>query len=257
MEFGLPLEDILQKLAEEGYRISRRTFLYYVQLGLLPKGKRKGQKSGGVKFYYPTWTLERLKTILRLKKQGLTLKEIKKRLPRETPSPPPPKTFPQTARLKDCNVCGICGAICPVHEEMDLSPWRLIQAWLEGPDSLPSANTPWVCVGCYLCEERCPREIPVVDFLRFLRREGLPPGKRWRKHPEWSRIFWSLLEERGRSFDFGAVHAYHIRIIGSGENQRLFLRLPGPEGEKEVSAPSKIKNLSAFRRALEHAREWP
>ncbi len=256
MEPGLLLEDILQKLAEEGYQISKRTFLYYVQLGLLPKGKRKGQKKGGVKFYYPTWTLERLKAILELKKKGLKLKEIQERLPKKAPSPPLPKTFSQAERLKDCNACGICGAICPVYEEMDLPPWRLIQAWEEVPDSLPSANTPWVCVGCYLCETRCPQEIPIVEFLRFLRREGLPPGRRWRKHPEWSRIFWSLLEERGRSFDFGAVHAYQIRVLGPAEDQRLLLRLPGPEGEKEVTAPSKIKGLPALKRALERARGW-
>ncbi len=262
MEDWLSIEDILRRLSGEGYRITRRTFLYYVQLGLLPKGKRVGQKHGGVKFYYPGWTLTRLKEILDLKQQGLKLREIQQRLSRPTEGPEAPEElllsgFSEREKLERCTGCGICGGICPVYEELDQPPWRLIQALRDRrEDLLTESNTPWICVGCYLCEERCPEEVPIVSFLRFLKRKALREKRAGVSQArEWSQLFWELLEERGRSFDFGAVHAYQIRMVTSGEERRLLLKLPLRDGEIQVSAPEAIQHLAGFKRMLARARE--
>ncbi|OAQ20984.1 4Fe-4S dicluster domain-containing protein [Thermosulfurimonas dismutans] len=260
MEEWLSIDEILKKLSFEGYKFTKRTFLYYVQLGLLPKGKRVGQKKGGVKFYYPFWAIERLKEILHLKQQGLKLKEIQKRL--STPSAKKkekkaPPQFYDWEKLKRCTGCGICGGICPVYEEMEDPPWRLIQVLAHRKDAKLTSNTPWICIGCYLCEERCPEEIPIVEFLRFLKREALSKGHiQLSQAPEWSQLFWELVEERGRSFDFGAVHAYQIKITGSGNDRRIILRLPWEKGEKEVSAPEPIKDLQGFKKMLAKAKEF-
>jgi len=260
MEEWLSIEEILKSLALEGYEVSKRTFLYYVQLGLLPKGKRVGQKRGGVKFLYPSWARERLKEILHFKKQGLKLKEIRERL--SSPRKPekgkrPPLAFYAWDKVKRCTGCGICGGICPVYEEMDEPPWRLIQTLVRDQESKFVTNTPWVCIGCYLCEERCPEEIPIVEFLAFLRKKSRSEGSiQLSQAPEWSGLFWELVEERGRAFDFGAVHAYEIKIIGSGGNRRILLRLPWEKGKKEVSAPEPLKDLKGFKKMLAKAKEW-
>ena len=251
MEGWLSIEEILSSLAARGYRVSRRTFLYYVQLGLLPKGRRRGQPSGGVKFFYPPSALERLLKILELKQKGLRLKEIREVLQEERPESEPSreKAFPEREALERCSLCGICGGICPVYEEMEEPPWQVVRIYLESPERAAEINTPWICIGCYLCEERCPEEVPLVSFMNFLRRINRE-GPRISPAQEWSRLFWNLLFERGRSFDFGAVHAYQISLLREGPERKLALKIRGAEGVRQVSPPSPLKNLRVFRRML-------
>ena len=254
MEGWLSIEDILLELSKKGYSFSRRTFLYYVQLGLIPKGRRRGQPSGGVKFFYPPTTLERLFKILELKQKGLRLKEIREVLGKEREEesgPPEEEIFSDIEALRRCTLCGICGGVCPVYEEMESPPWRLVQMYLMGPERATETNTPWICIGCYLCEERCPEEVPLVSFLNFLRRkshEGL--GPRISPAQEWSRLFWDLLVERGRSFDFGAVHAYQIRLLKEGAERKFSLKVPEGRGWRQVSPPQALKNIRIFRKML-------
>ncbi|MBX6424028.1 4Fe-4S dicluster domain-containing protein [Thermosulfurimonas sp. F29] len=253
MKKWVSIEDILTELSKKGKRLSRRTFLYYVQLGLLPKGRRKGQPSGGVRFFYPSSTLERLEKILELKERGLRLREIRELLLMEEEEKPSPEAeiFPEIDLLKRCTLCGICGGICPVYEEMDGSPWRVIQIYLEDPGGVDEINTPWICIGCYLCEERCPEGIPLVSFFEFLCRRESQRGKtRIYPQEEWSRLFWTLLMERGRSFDFGAVHAYQVRLRRDGGERKIHLRIPQAEGQKEIPPPSPVKNPRLFRKML-------
>jgi len=253
MENWLSIEDILTELSRKGHRLSRRTFLYYVQLGLLPKGKRKGQPSGGVRFFYPPSSVERLERILSLKKRGFRLKEIREILRREEERPVSSEepSFSQEEALKRCTLCGICGGICPVYEEMDAPPWRILQLYLENFEDLTEINTPWICIGCYLCEERCPEEIPLVAFMEFLRRRAGPEAAP-RIYPaqEWSRLFWALLAERGRSFDFGAAHAYQIRYRRGEGGKKISLKIPRAEGWRELPPPEPLRNPRLFRRML-------
>ncbi len=260
MEEWLSIEEILRILASEGIEVSRRTFLYYVQLGLLPKGKRVGQRSGGVKFFYPKEALERLRKIWELKNKGFKLKEIKFLLGEPDSEEETEETFPRAwfpKEVERCTGCGACGGVCPVYEEMDVPPRVLIQWVINGSlDRAEEVNTPLMCVRCYLCEERCPEGVPVVSFLFALRKRMLRE-KNFRVSPvsEWSRLFWELIEERGRSFDFGAVHAYQIRLVSSSGQRKLVLRVPLSEGRIEVSPPPPISNIRGFRRVLRRAKE--
>ncbi|MFZ5995945.1 MAG: 4Fe-4S dicluster domain-containing protein [Nitrospirota bacterium] len=71
------LDEIIRLLSDEGYKLTKRTFQFYVQSGLLPKGIRKGQGTGGVKFFYPQSVIETIKWIFALKSKGFNLVEIK------------------------------------------------------------------------------------------------------------------------------------------------------------------------------------
>jgi len=254
MSQGWLVEELLAEVRRRGYSLTRRTFLYYVQLGLLPKGVRRGQPSGGVKFFYPPETLPRLLKILELKQSGLKLKEILERLgPPEEEPPAREEGFPLES-LRDCSFCGLCGGICPVYEEMEVPPWRVLQAYLEGDPDLWEFNTPWICVGCYLCQEVCPEEIPLPAFLEFLRCEARKKGVFYiSPAQEWHALFWTLLRERGRSFDFGATHAYRVQVLREGERLELVLKLPLGSGVRQVKPPPPLKDPALFREMLAEA----
>ncbi len=76
----LSVDHIIEQLRNEGYEITKRTFLYYVQRGLLPKGTRKGYEKGGVQFSYPASTGSLIKIIFELKAKGHSLNGIKELL---------------------------------------------------------------------------------------------------------------------------------------------------------------------------------
>src|SRR5574337_243199 len=73
----IPVDQIIKRLRNENYDLNKRTFQYYVQTGLLPKGKRMGCKGGGVQFYYHTTVVALIKKIFELKSQGRSLNSIK------------------------------------------------------------------------------------------------------------------------------------------------------------------------------------
>jgi heterodisulfide reductase subunit C len=77
MKEQLTVDSILETLRAEGYQITKRTFQYYVQAGLLPKGIRKGAASGGVRFYYPVSVIATIRLIFTLKARGFKLNEIR------------------------------------------------------------------------------------------------------------------------------------------------------------------------------------
>ena len=76
-----------------------------------------------------------------------------------------------------CIQCGVCSAVCPVVDLMDLEPRRLIGLLVDNgcklswvPESLR------VCTGCFLCSDRCPQDVPVAEIFRDLREESLTTG---------------------------------------------------------------------------------
>ena len=77
---GLSVQQIVAIFAERGERLSEATFRKYVQLGLLPRSRRVGQKGKhrGSRGLYPTTAVRQLAHIRRLMSQGITIEEIQK-----------------------------------------------------------------------------------------------------------------------------------------------------------------------------------
>ena len=68
-----------------------------------------------------------------------------------------------------CYQCGTCAAGCPFVDEMDLTPDEVIrQVILDNKDVLNS-NTIWLCSSCFICAERCPRDINITVLMEALR----------------------------------------------------------------------------------------
>ncbi len=74
--------------------------------------------------------------------------------------------------LLKCYQCGTCIADCPTGlSETPLSAKRLIHIIKLGlREKLLEEETPWMCVTCGGCEERCPREAEPFEIVLAVRR---------------------------------------------------------------------------------------
>lgn len=65
-----------------------------------------------------------------------------------------------------CMQCGMCAASCPLGEAMEFPPRNLILQLSAGNlDSVLKSPSLWMCIGCYTCSLRCPRDIELTDQL--------------------------------------------------------------------------------------------
>ena len=83
-----------------------------------------------------------------------------------------------------CVQCGLCAASCPLGDAMELPPRKLIlQAAAGNLDAVLASPSLWMCVGCYTCSRRCPRNIELTDALwpalrdRAMQQGSQPPAE--------------------------------------------------------------------------------
>jgi DNA-binding transcriptional MerR regulator len=76
---GLSATQIVEFFAPRGVRLAQATFRKYVQLGLLPRSRRVGEKGKhkGSRGLYPASAARRIQVIKALMDEGMTLEEIR------------------------------------------------------------------------------------------------------------------------------------------------------------------------------------
>jgi heterodisulfide reductase subunit C len=68
-----------------------------------------------------------------------------------------------------CFQCGACSSGCPMTQEMDYLPSKIIRMVQLGLDDALDSETIWVCTTCFNCEVRCPRGIDIANVMEALR----------------------------------------------------------------------------------------
>ena len=76
---GISASQIVEFFAPRGVKLAQATFRKYVQLGLLPRSRRVGEKGKhrGSKGLYPTSAARRIHVIKSLMDEGMTLEDIR------------------------------------------------------------------------------------------------------------------------------------------------------------------------------------
>jgi heterodisulfide reductase subunit C2 len=91
-------------------------------------------------------------------------------------------SLPALARLKElsgesvklCMQCATCTGMCPMAQEMDLSPRRVMHLAQFGRlDLLSGVNSYWKCASCHACSVKCPRGIDIARVMEALRQQVL------------------------------------------------------------------------------------
>ncbi len=161
------------------------------------------------------------------------------------------------SRLEMCIQCGTCGGSCPVSGDMDHTP-RMLFAMLRAGmrrDALMS-NTPWICVSCYHCVVRCPQNVHIADVMYTLKSMAIEAGLyQDSTAPDFSHTFVEMVEEYGRSFEFGLATRHYLKHFP--------LRLPGMSAmgfgmltkQRMSIRPKRIKNLNQLKAILKRAKE--
>jgi heterodisulfide reductase subunit C len=68
-----------------------------------------------------------------------------------------------------CFQCGACSSGCPIVQEMDYLPSKIIRLVQLGQEEALESNTIWVCMTCFNCEVLCPRGIDIANVMEALR----------------------------------------------------------------------------------------
>ena len=69
-----------------------------------------------------------------------------------------------------CIQCGRCSATCPMGDKMDLLPNRMVWELMNGNgEEMLAARSPWVCLSCMACEQRCPKGVSPCAVMEAVR----------------------------------------------------------------------------------------
>jgi heterodisulfide reductase subunit C2 len=160
------------------------------------------------------------------------------------------------SRLEMCIQCGTCGGSCPSAADMDHTPrmlFAMIRAGMR--DEALSSNTPWICVSCYHCVVRCPQGVHIADVMYTLKSMAIR-ARLYRDStaPDFSQTFVDMVENYGRSFEFGLATRHYLKHFP--------LRLPGmaPMGLGLLSRkrmdikPHRIDDIDQLKAILDHAK---
>lgn len=167
------------------------------------------------------------------------------------------KATPGPTRLDMCIQCGTCGGSCPSGPDMDHTPRQLfamIRADME--KEVLASNTPWYCVSCYYCMVRCPQEVHITDIMYTLKSMAVEAGLyEDTTGSDLSQTFVSMVENYGRSFEFGLATRQYLRhqplkVLGRAQMGLGMLS----KGRLDLT-PHRIENIDQLRAILDKANQ--
>lgn len=139
---------------------------------------------------------------------------------------------------------------------MDKTPRAIINLIASDErEEVLSSNTMWVCVSCYLCTARCPKQIPITDIMYTLKRFAIADDYADNDVVALAKNFHRFIDKYGRSFEFGLATRYYLTrkpgaLLGMGPlGLKMFSR-----GRLSLR-PSRIRNIDQLQAILEKARE--
>ncbi len=151
--------------------------------------------------------------------------------------------------VEDCYHCHKCTAGCPVADQMEYGPDRILRmVQFDEKKKLLESSDIWVCVGCETCAARCPNSISAARVLGALReiayREGAvvaEPGA-----VKFHRLFLLLLERTGRMHEVSLLALHKLWTLNLFSDLPAGARLFGM-GKIPIK-PSMIRKNAEVRR---------
>ncbi|RKZ05182.1 heterodisulfide reductase [Candidatus Fermentibacteria bacterium] len=80
-------------------------------------------------------------------------------------------------QMDACYQCGNCSSGCPLAQEMDILPSRVMRlAQLGQSDDIIKSETIWICASCFQCTVRCPKGIDIQAVMDAVRQIAMDEG---------------------------------------------------------------------------------
>ena len=159
--------------------------------------------------------------------------------------------------IQNCIQCGSCSGSCPLAPTMDYGPRQLFELAREGDmEEVLKANTMWLCVSCYNCMVKCPRDIVITDHMYSLKKMALKEGIQApnAKLPDLYKSFMVPVERYGKITDISVMNRYALRrpldVMGNA-----FLALKLAKRKRLDYKVHPVKNLAGFKKVMKKARE--
>lgn len=71
---------------------------------------------------------------------------------------------------RKCMKCGKCSGACPAFAEMEYHPHQFVDMVDRGDvNKLLASKSIWMCLSCFACVERCPRDVKPANFIEAAR----------------------------------------------------------------------------------------
>ncbi len=82
--------------------------------------------------------------------------------------------------VKLCMQCATCTGMCPMAQEMDYTPRKVMHMAQFGlADKLAEINSYWKCASCHACTVKCPRGIDIAKVMEALRQQVLRKSRNY------------------------------------------------------------------------------
>jgi len=123
-------------------------------------------------------------------------------------------------------------------------------------EEILKANTMWLCVSCYNCTVKCPRDIVITDHMYTLKKIALQEGIQapTTKLPALYKSFMGSVERYGKITDISVMNRYAFRqpmdVMGNA-----FLALKLARRKRLEYKVHPVKNLAGFKKVMKKARE--
>ena len=79
--------------------------------------------------------------------------------------------------VEHCFQCGTCSGGCPSGRRTPYKIRQIVRKCLMGlKDEVISDPALWLCTTCYTCQERCPREVKIVEIVKMARNVAAQSG---------------------------------------------------------------------------------
>ncbi|MGC9516586.1 MAG: CoB--CoM heterodisulfide reductase subunit C [Methanomicrobiales archaeon] len=140
--------------------------------------------------------------------------------------------------LEYCFQCGTCTGSCPSGRRTPYRVRQIIRKSLVGlKEEVISSDDLWMCTTCYACQERCPREIKIVDIVKLARNEAAKAGYMGQAH----KAVGSFVIKTGHGVPINEATMELRKQVGLGELPPTTHQFPGALEEVQ-----KITELTSF-----------
>lgn len=161
------------------------------------------------------------------------------------------KTLSEQA-IETCFHCHKCTAGCPVVEDMQYGPDRILRmAQLGDKQRLFASRDIWLCASCETCGARCPNEIDIARVMDALRQMALTEKVRLAEPDavKFHRLFLFVVRNMGRMHEASllAIHKlWTLNLMADMDSGAvMFLKGKVPILPRPIKRRQEVKKIFA------------